>query len=1783
MSTGIKRVYAIFYDQSEDHICAWTDNQLEVPATYNAETESYELSTTALAVTSWYQPNHKYAVTLFAEDEAGNVGSVGSTDETYGSQLNFRVKEKIAPTVTFVSPSANSVVGETTPVIVFELIDGDESNIGSGINEASFTLTVGTQTYVFSDLVKVDGFENRYSLTPTTALAGGNVNVKIVVSDNDENQTEQQISFVVHNVGPELEVIDPSAAVTLLPNTYAEDDLYTVKVKAKPVDGSTVTKLTIVTKEIEDGDVKDTYEITTIPAADETGFIVFTQDVKLYCASKTFYTDYERLYLTITATDSYGGTTTVKRELNIDMVAPVIKDVATEATEIDATTGKIKIQFRLADSPPFNIVTATKTTNGNVPSNGASIAKTYKVGQSYTRFVDFTVAPDDVFEENSPYMTVTYTYPSGKSPETIRNLTISRKEESTPELGSYRIEYPDPIVISDNEFGYSYRETIMAIPIGKGCRLLQGNTINVVPEFTILESSISEINYNDLDSYIPSFKVKMKPDVGRITAAKLKLGSNNTLRNFGAKIEKVADESTSEYGVYTITGATKITKTILTNIIGTNFYNDVDMNQRLTLTHSYGSTTTDIEAPLSYKGIDVWITNIKIETPTVLYKPSFAVKVQPDIGAPVMFQIQWGTKAYQSIGMTATKVTSLSTDEYGVYQCVAGKEFGTSDHGIVSGTETTIAQNIRVGFEVSPTMLTAKTSTIHYTAAAATKWTMVSRGTLVGCPDEAMTVVGVPYRPTLTFKTHAGFVGKIRCVEIGFTADSTVTSTTTWESTILSETSKTVNSDKTVTYKYSATEDCSSKVKIGGLYIVQITADDSDKLHINTLYNVTTKYYPIELTLPTLNDEGVNYMITEPTSSVTNFPVTLQKYFDTITSVKLSRKVGSTTTTYDLTLDTDKSTNVRKVYDNPNIPLEYGNNIFTVTATSVYDSVTSSKVTIRRCYDIVSIDPDPDERFIRDNDVDDFIPNWNVKFVPKFDTIANVVLTNLTLKRLSDNKTVSSDEIRPFLWVEGTNLWEMNAYLEDKLSDTEFMTPILGDRSQNVEFELTAEISDGLPFVYEGNDVAYYLPLLTHTIKYTYNADSAPVFNNNGTDTYAEVKEDAQTTILSPFEPWVNFTPNDNKSDGNPYELSELYGVLYLTRNGTEIVRTTLVFESGHRVLPVAESSVSSGAGEVGVLPNFCAVSNLDLTSRGQIGDTLKFEVYVNEYSKPSLIVEETVKARVLETVTYADHDTDAVISDGVIQSSFTPDIMVYIPETSGWELSGKVYFITNGVKSNGIDLDITENIGLPSGDLPMSCVASSDCSSLATPNSTVCFEIFARSGSYQTFPNNPSLVYEAPIARIPPQITSVYPRNISSSRPYYAIPIGSADGSLISGGSTFYINENGHTDYTPSIQRQFHDETVENFDVTVGDTTTAGEKKVSTSMTFLWSRPFTILRKVTLPDSTVIEGPSTTVVKLPYIKKIEVVSGELTPDNFTSYVLKFLVETDVSDTIGYIAETSISSRFRMNLTNMTLMKFKQITNPIVTKISSDTSKTVYEITARTPLDESWKSVLIPDETVTYTFEIKSFVPNAVSTFYPEYYASTAYSSASGSNFKMSVPYSAKKNFTESVEVLSASSTYKAGVNGNSEPYYFPSITFKCLDKAENPRAFVQFPNAPYSANSTVATQIKTGWYELTEKTVDSSNAGYNLITLTTTNRFSGEVNQNNVGTNGVLPYPETWHDLDGVNAATVSNDDESIQSYVIGGYHPSFLLSGNNPQKFRIYNSDLSEYISYENTLVVT
>lgn len=288
-------------------------NGQTVNATYNESTKTWTAKITAPAQSSWSQTNHVYGLEIHAEDQAGNQTTMDSTDATYGDELKLRVLEKTKPTATITEPTEGSVLGAATQTIQFTLQDSG----GSGLNMSGVTLKVNGTT-VTTGITYTDGSNGKKIGSYTASgLSDGANKVQLTVQDNDGNtSTEAVVNFVISTVAPTLNVTSPTES--LLTNSAA------LTVTGTAAAGSDTVTLSEVTVNGE--------KVTVTGGS-------FSKQITLTEGANT---------ITIIAKDSLGKTTTVTRHVTLDTKAPVITDVVSSATTVDAS-GSVTITFKVTD------------------------------------------------------------------------------------------------------------------------------------------------------------------------------------------------------------------------------------------------------------------------------------------------------------------------------------------------------------------------------------------------------------------------------------------------------------------------------------------------------------------------------------------------------------------------------------------------------------------------------------------------------------------------------------------------------------------------------------------------------------------------------------------------------------------------------------------------------------------------------------------------------------------------------------------------------------------------------------------------------------------------------------------------------------------------------------------------------------------------------------------------------------------------------------------------------------------------------------------------------------------------------------------------------------------------------------------------------------------------------------------------------------------------------------------------------------------------------------------
>ncbi len=284
-------------------------NGIEYNLIYNSSTGKWEASIPAPAASSFNQPDGKFNVQLTATNEAGSSKSIDRSDAEFGSVLALKVIEKQPPVITVTSPGTGAYITTATPTVKFRVIDNSISNGGdSGINLSSLELKVDGAA-VSNEIAHTaidGGYECECVLS---ALSEGSHTITIDVSDNDGNSASQASAvFTVDTVPPTLDVISPSDG--LITNSQ------TVTVSGTTNDAtSTAVTVKISVNGKDQGDID----------VDSSGN--FSKEITL---------DEAENEIVITATDSAGKTSTVTRNVTLDVSIPVFTAVSLTPNPVDA-------------------------------------------------------------------------------------------------------------------------------------------------------------------------------------------------------------------------------------------------------------------------------------------------------------------------------------------------------------------------------------------------------------------------------------------------------------------------------------------------------------------------------------------------------------------------------------------------------------------------------------------------------------------------------------------------------------------------------------------------------------------------------------------------------------------------------------------------------------------------------------------------------------------------------------------------------------------------------------------------------------------------------------------------------------------------------------------------------------------------------------------------------------------------------------------------------------------------------------------------------------------------------------------------------------------------------------------------------------------------------------------------------------------------------------------------------------------------------------------------------
>lgn len=292
-----------------------TINGQRYNATFDNESQEWVVEGNGPSDSSWGQPGHKYTITLYAEDNAGNDATLTSDDETYGDELLLRVLETTKPVAAIVSPTQGSILGSNTQNISLELQDFG----GSGLNMESVVFKVNNVQIPNSSLSWTDSGGKKVATYQATNLSDGSNTITLKVSDNDGNESDTaSVTFIISTAAPLLDIESPTDNLVTNSNK--------VRIKGTATPGSEAVSIVSVTANGQDIDPDDDgvfdYEYTLPSEGDNQ--------------------------INIVATDSIGKTSTVVRNVLLDTKAPIFSDVHLDNKVINAN-GHFRLTFKITD------------------------------------------------------------------------------------------------------------------------------------------------------------------------------------------------------------------------------------------------------------------------------------------------------------------------------------------------------------------------------------------------------------------------------------------------------------------------------------------------------------------------------------------------------------------------------------------------------------------------------------------------------------------------------------------------------------------------------------------------------------------------------------------------------------------------------------------------------------------------------------------------------------------------------------------------------------------------------------------------------------------------------------------------------------------------------------------------------------------------------------------------------------------------------------------------------------------------------------------------------------------------------------------------------------------------------------------------------------------------------------------------------------------------------------------------------------------------------------------
>lgn len=256
----------------------------------------------------------------------------------------------------------------------------------------------------------------------------------------------------------------------------------------------------------------------------------------------------------------------------------------------------------------------------------------------------------------------------------------------------YTFSLESPILLSTENTGTKNRVELHVKAYGAKEKVYYFGDYAFVPKIELFSNDMVEIE--DMNAYYLSPKFSVTPDVGSFTGDIIvtlndKLTLNLT-QDYGASIQKIDSESTSEYGVYQLNVIVPLNKEQL----GLKVDTDSIVIEVYTFNHSSCYNSIQVSHYSKWTHITICPESLSIEIDDLTnIIPYFKIGFQPDKGTPAKIQYRFdGRSTWHDMAFTYTSIPAESGSGYFYnYRITASsaipKSLLTSEGGLTEGTE----------------------------------------------------------------------------------------------------------------------------------------------------------------------------------------------------------------------------------------------------------------------------------------------------------------------------------------------------------------------------------------------------------------------------------------------------------------------------------------------------------------------------------------------------------------------------------------------------------------------------------------------------------------------------------------------------------------------------------------------------------------------------------------------------------------------------------------------------------------------------------------------------------------------------------------------------------------------------------------------------------------------------------------------------------------------------------------------------------------------------------------